>query len=345
MCILMYFAPDAFPTNEELVNACVNNPDGFGWAIIADDDSRRIITGHSMDADEAIVGFLADRKEHPGQSAIFHARIATHGSTSLDNCHPFAVQHRILKGHGNREVVGEMWMAHNGILPCQPVKGDRRSDTRILAQDILMRRFPHLDSDKTRRRFEAWMGMSKVVILSTDPAYRQQSYVFNSQLGYWLKDANGNDMWYSNTSYRARTYAYTYSHTPWPTVVGGKHSYSESWDSDSGRSYGGYVLACVDCRYPVLECGCTGVIETRYLPKDQTRSLREEADDASYVEGDMTTWKCDGCNWRGGINDDAECKYCGVMFCCNQLNIACQCWDSPGTLNVSRALEARADNV
>lgn len=333
MCILMYFAPEAFPTRDHLENACRNNPDGFGWAIVT--LTAGIVTGHSMDAAEAIDGFLADRKVYPAESAVFHARIATHGSTSLDNCHPFQVQHRFMKGENRAEVAGDMWLAHNGILPCQPVKGDRRSDTRILAQDVLMRRFPHLDSAKTRRRFEEWMGGSKVVILTTDPAYRQQSYIFNSNLGHWLKGEDGvSDVWYSNTSYERRSYTgYSYSYIPWPTVVGGRsEEWAESWSSAEGRRYGGYTLACVECRYAILECLCAGTVQTAYLRTEDVRSV-EESDNPK-------EWVCNNCYQVGTINEDAMCAWCGVMYCCDQPVTTCQCWGTDGTLDVGKAVQA-----
>lgn len=340
MCILMYFGPDAFPTREQLQNAVNNNPDGFGWAIVTFGDEG-IVTGHTMDAGEAIEGFLRDRAMYPGESAIFHARIATHGSTSLDNCHPFEVKHRFMKGKGHSAVSGEMILAHNGMLSCGPGKGDDRSDTRILADDIMMRRFPHLDSAKTRRRFEEWMGGSKVVVLTTDPAYRQQSYVFNSKLGHWLTDENGNTLWYSNTSYMKRTYS-SYTYTPWPTVVGGKSEerrgywWEEGYSEESGRHYGGYILACRECRYTPAECGCSGTVETSYMLTANVRFLSDidEDDDA------MASWMCDGCMTRGGINADAECTYCGVMYCCNQPKISCQCWGESGKLDVKAAVQA-----
>lgn len=334
MCILMYFGPGAMPIREHLENGCTNNPDGFGWAIVTTDQG--ILVGHSMTSDEAVEEFIAARTANPEQTAIFHARITTDGTTSLDNCHPFYVNDR-----------RDMVLAHNGILPCSPAKGDLRSDTRILAEDVFAERFADLDDREgpnaygmtNRDRFETWMGASKVIILTTAwDEYDYQSYLFNEKLGFWLTEADGcpagQDIWYSNTSHCKRTYTwssgFTYNgvryggdYVEWPTVIGGT-TYRESWDSGTGvgkSSYSGYVLACVECGFELDECLCGERQVRRYMPDWQVKIPVSDVD-----WGNPASWKCVGCKLTNTIDPDSfKCSACDTMFCCDEDSDVCQC--------------------
>lgn len=316
MCILMYYSPGAMPIREHLQNGCDNNPDGFGWAIVT--FSNEILMGHSMDAETAIAEFLAVRAKHPENTAIFHARIATAGSVDKYNCHPFRV-------NGRKDMV----LAHNGILPyCQPEKGDRRSDTRILAEDVMMQRFGDLDDDKVNRAvFEEWVGNSKVIVLTTDREFAFQSYIFNQQMGIWLFDDDGKDIWYSNSSYCKRQ-AYVWKY---PTEIGYARDYTapiakkytEGWNADSQKSFNnwaGYVQACGECGYDLDDCACQEPL-IRYMPEWQVKSLPTEPD-----WSDSRTWLCEGCHSTGGIDPDTgRCEKCFTMFCCDMKEDACQC--------------------
>lgn len=344
MCILMYFGPGAMPIRSHLENAVINNPDGFGYAVLTWGDAG-IITGQSMDSDALIEEFLSVRAAYPMDTAIFHARIATQGSVCVDNCHPFIVNHRILRSDsidGTKRIQGEMVLAHNGMLPCYPGKGDDRSDTKMFAEDILMRRFPHLDSAKTRQRLERYIGGSKVIILTTDPAYKMQAYIFNERLGSWLKHDGAGDIWYSNTSYQKSHYSYSYVSTrPWPATVGSIKP-GAVYDYDEDRDW--YVdvpvrpesdvplrLACVGCQYSLVYCRCTGTIKGVYLPEDQVR-MPSAAVLFTSMSDDETpdvdpVWTCRGCETVGAVGDDAKCLTCGVMYCCDMTEDECFCWD------------------
>lgn len=295
MCILMYFPAGVQPNPEHLKNACENNPHGFGWALIV---NGRILTGHSMDADHAREQFSALRDMHPDGDALFHARITTHGSTDIGNCHPFWV-------NGRRDMV----VAHNGIMPCQPSKGDRRSDTRIFAEEVLMRDFRRLDRAKTISRLSAWVGYSKVLILSVNPAYRQSVYLINERMGDWLYGA-----WYSNDSYKADPWsAYTWSDMEWPSTIG-----RASLDEDT----------LWVCQNPL--CGRTEDYCECYAPTFGVARYPDlyEPVEAGYREtDDPDTWFCRLCRLVGWINPKSlKCEMCKGMYCCDLPSGSCACW-------------------
>lgn len=183
MCLLTVAPPGVEHQELDLLTACKNNPDGFGYAIHT---GRHIIRRRSMEAGPLVDRYLEERAQHLDGPALFHARIATSGRIDNSGCHPFYLP-------GNRKVV----LAHNGVLP---IKNDTgwRSDTRHLAEVVIPShggvaalRDPDYLSD-----LEAWMTTgNKVCIMSADR--RLPSYVIlNEKAGHWDTGA-----WWSNYSY------------------------------------------------------------------------------------------------------------------------------------------------
>lgn len=186
MCLLTYFPPGATPDPVALSVGASVNPHGHGFAVIA---GTRIITGHGMDATAVIDHFTAVRARYPRWAALFHSRYATRGDRSVENCHPF------LLGGDARTV-----LVHNGTLPkrVHPGPYDPRSDTRIAAEEYLPGApFGSIDTRRGARGLQSWLGSSKLVILTVDPAYRHSAYLFGEQAGRW-----DGGVWYSNTSYQ-----------------------------------------------------------------------------------------------------------------------------------------------
>lgn len=190
MCILSYLPAGAVcdeTVEEHLWNGGLSNPDGHGWAIAT---PRGMMMGKSLHLDEALGKFSAARGEFPDSPALFHSRWATHGSVRVGNCHPFMV------GNNHQTV-----LAHNGILPkdAHPAKGDDRSDTAILAEDLLPQRWFRLDKPTVIESISQWAGKgNKLVILTVNPRYRKNAYLVNESMGYW---DNGTGVWHSNLDY------------------------------------------------------------------------------------------------------------------------------------------------
>lgn len=203
MCLLMVTMGE-LPKREFLVNASVNNPDGYGFAVNHGD---HIVTGRSMQYENLIDRFYAEMAKSDTPVGMFHARYTTHGKTMLENNHPFRVD-------GRKDIV----LAHNGMLPIVPRLGDDRSDTRIFAEDVLGAiGVESLDDKDTFRRLEDFTAGSKVAILSTTKDLRDPVYILNEHLGHW-----DNNIWWSNSGYQTR-YTYNYSTS----------YYGGSWDSES----------------------------------------------------------------------------------------------------------------
>jgi len=165
---------------ERLDNGAECNPDGHGWAVIV---GKHIITGKSMSADEAILTFRMAYREATGP-ALFHSRWATHGSKNLSNVHPFLVRK-----------ISDTFVAHNGIMPesSHPLGADLRSDTRVFADDILPIRYKRLDKPTVRESLSGWLKGNKIAILTTNPRFERNLYMFGTEGGDWV-----DGVWFSN---------------------------------------------------------------------------------------------------------------------------------------------------
>jgi hypothetical protein len=242
MCLLTFFPPDVQPDTDALLNGAVLNDDGHGFAIAT---PGTLIIERGLGALELIGAFEAARHRHRSGSALFHSRYGTHGNQDLGNCHPFPV------GGDTRTV-----LAHNGVLPriVWPAKDDHRSDTRITAEDFLPV-FGSLRTRRTRTRLERWMTpANKMVILTVDRRFKQQSFILNEDAGIW-----DGGIWYSNDGYLP------------PPVHALREPGSPLWDDDTlwdsrweeiraerceycGTLIGPYDDACHRCGW-CLDCG------------------------------------------------------------------------------------------
>ena len=201
MCLLAFIPEGVTPSKKYLLQSACSNPHGFGYAIVAD---GKLIVGKSMNAEALVEEFLRKRKDFKGP-ALFHARFATHGESTVANCHPFYVD------NDKRTVLG-----HNGILDIPTPANDPRSDTRIFAEELLPRYgTAALDDRYVFEAIEDWARGSKLVVLTVDPAYSENYYILNEKAGHWHKG-----VWWSN-------YGYT---QPKPTKYD-KYSKYGKWDA------------------------------------------------------------------------------------------------------------------
>ena len=160
MCLLCYIPENIEPDYYSLESSACMNPDGFGWAIHC---GARIITHRSMDASEALETFERARRTNRGP-ALWHSRWTTHGTTSLDNCHPFRV------GAGT-------------VTWCEDI-----------VPTMNLRRA--MDDPARRARLEDWLRGSKLVVLTVESGFTSPAYIVNERLGHWRQGS-----WWSNDSY------------------------------------------------------------------------------------------------------------------------------------------------
>ena len=239
MCMLCVIPPQVLPSREKLENSALNNPDGFGFAIAIPSEGR-IHVERTMNADDSINAFLAMRAKYPEGYAIWHARYATHGSTTLDNCHPFYVG-----------TDGLTVLAHNGVLPTEEGKGELRSDTRIFAEDILARigGVTALDNPQIYNMLEDFSTGSKIAVLTVDPRAKYDLYLLHENKGN-VDDAG---VWWSNDSCDLNYYAKPvakyngYYDSEWGNSAWGMDSYTPSSSKSSPQVLDDSKYQCEVC--------------------------------------------------------------------------------------------------
>ncbi len=193
MCIIAMIPAGKQITEETLTNMTNNNPHGSGIAWIEED---KIKTYKSMDNKKFIKKAMEIQGKFCKDSDILiHCRIATSGKTNIDNCHPFKISNDTV-------------FAHNGMLDVvEPT--DEVSDTRMFNDSLLRQLKPtFLDSVKTRKFIGEVIGSDKLAFLTVNPKLKRNTYIINRDLGE--KD---NKVWFSNSSYKERTYVMNVSRT------------------------------------------------------------------------------------------------------------------------------------
>ena len=267
MCLLVVCEPNSTPNAGDLHAGACSNPHGFGFAIHAGD---KIISERSMSAKKSIARFLELREQYPNGYAMWHARYATHGVKNEQNCHPFKV--------GNDE---RTYLAHNGVLDISIGKSDKRSDTRVFAEDTLPRigGVSALDDDNVWIMAETWAKGSKIAILTCDPTAQHPMYLLNESAGSW--DNEG--IWWSNQSHKRTTYLTptkpTHHDTDklWDYAVDVDIDlelcpYCESaTDLTDNPYYCNMCKSCFDCSVMIDDCLC-------YTPNKDWQSKRSLAD-------------------------------------------------------------------
>ena len=217
MCMLCVIPVGVIPSREKLENSALNNPHGFGFAIAVPEENR-IIVERTMDADESINRFLELRQQYLTGYAMWHARLATHGSRNVTNCHPF----RVGKDTST-------YLAHNGILDITIPHADDRSDTRVFAEELLpaLGGVTALDNDWVWEMLEEYTSGSKVCVLTVNPEAKHQMYLLNASAG--KEDADG--VWWSNDSCYLTSWHSTYKSKP--AVAGYYNGSFDMWDDRS----------------------------------------------------------------------------------------------------------------
>lgn len=187
MCIAIYCPERHALTESELRTGWKANPDGGGFAYI--NRSGALATYRSMELDPFLRAYEEASERNPQSPFAVHMRIATSGTISKRNCHPF------------RQDRTTAWI-HNGILPTSPTK--KRSDTAVFVENYL----PELgslwmDNPYLTSIVEEYCAGSKLVGITTNPKASERAYIVNEKDGNWNGSA-----WYSNRSCEARSATY-----------------------------------------------------------------------------------------------------------------------------------------
>jgi predicted glutamine amidotransferase len=143
-----------FPSFEAVNNCCTNNPDGFAFSVAQ--KGKKMKTFKSMDKAEFMKEYTAMVMKTPADKStmVLHARIATHGSKNVDNCHGFLND------------TGTLSFFHNGILSIKA--REDLTDSETFYRDIFLPIFNMHGLEAAKKAVHAVIGTSKFAFVDAN---------------------------------------------------------------------------------------------------------------------------------------------------------------------------------
>ena len=177
MCVLVAKAKNARKiTEQEIINCANSNPDGFGMAWV---ENGKVKTMRTFNVNEII---RKNDQLRDDQAIIYHFRIATHGSISKNNCHPFLSKEQNIA------------FAHNGILNIANHNDWTDSETAFRFIFLPILKHNSISSSEFNNVIETIIGSSKFAFLQGDETL--------TTFGNFIKEDGG--ILFSNSSYKSR---------------------------------------------------------------------------------------------------------------------------------------------
>lgn len=152
MCIIaLKFKGSDFPSAQTISTCMQTNRDGFA---IAWNENGRLNVFKTMDASEMLEKYRHVSSLDPATTGmVFHARIATHGSKKVENCHLWT------------DKSGRLAFAHNGMLHNVEVHDDM-TDSEVFFRDYFLPVMEKCGPKVARRVADAIRGSSKFALIN-----------------------------------------------------------------------------------------------------------------------------------------------------------------------------------
>lgn len=176
MCVLVAKAKNARKiTEQEIINCANSNPDGFGMAWV---ENGKVKTMRTFKVKDII---RKNNELRDDQAIIYHFRIATHGSISKKNCHPFLSKEQNIA------------FAHNGILGIENHGDWTDSETAFRFLFLPILKHNSISSSAFNNAIETIIGSSKFAFLQGGETL--------TTFGNFIKEDGG--ILFSNSSYKS----------------------------------------------------------------------------------------------------------------------------------------------
>ena len=190
MCIIAIKKKNVkFPEVSTIKSMCDNNPDGF--AIVYHITGKGVSVMRSLDSADVYKTYRnLLRYSYKKVSFFMHARIKTHGTININNC------------HGWKSDECRLWFAHNGILKID--NRDDMTDSETYLRDIFTPAYLYGGWKAAERTINACIGTSKFVFMNEDGHIKHY--------GNYIDDGG---MLYSNNTYKEDRWSSYYNYKPY----------------------------------------------------------------------------------------------------------------------------------
>ena len=168
-----------FPTIETVEQMCDTNPHGFSLVIRGKSGKPRIYKTLKQSEFLALYRNILKEYDYQDTTMFIHARIKTHGTMRIENCHGWRANGIVF--------------AHNGILSIKN-RGDM-TDSETFFRDIFIPAYQVGRWKAAELTIKAVIGTSKFVFMES-----------NGDLKHYGNYINDNGLLYSNDSYKPRVY-------------------------------------------------------------------------------------------------------------------------------------------
>lgn len=174
MCVIIAKPATIQAPNEEIITrAMMVNPDGFSIAWAKDGEIEIYKT---MRASEMLKFYRKHKGEFDKCAFVFHARIATHGTKNINNC------------HGWKTEDGAECFFHNGILSI--TNREDMTDSETFFRDIYEPVRKAGGQEAAERATRAIIGDSKFAFLLRDGAIRLRG-TYTLEKGVYYSNTRG----------------------------------------------------------------------------------------------------------------------------------------------------------
>jgi hypothetical protein len=184
MCLLVVRKKDSswLPSKAEFDRAWNINPDGFGIAYAHSGKVQIKKTLNKKSAWKVLQSIPA------GAPALIHWRLATHGTVTAANCHPYPLPN-----------LPDWCGAHNGVLGAQPCEAG------LTDSESYLRTLKSIDVADIERDISR-LGYGKMAFLSANG----ETVIANAAQGewrgeYWQSNSNMEERLYSGFGYAGRS--------------------------------------------------------------------------------------------------------------------------------------------
>lgn len=204
-----------FPSMKAVRNMCENNNDGFAMCYYAPELERAQVY-KTLNERQFLKEYKRIKNAYaPEECSLFiHARIKTHGTMRIENCHGWVSEECGLA------------FAHNGILTGVANRDDM-TDSETFFRDIFTPAFVFGGWEAGERAIKAIIGTSKFVFMDGVGNIKH--------FGHYLDDGNG--LLYSNTTYQPPLWKSYTSKRSYGTYTSG---YDKDWDYDEWEPWSSY---------------------------------------------------------------------------------------------------------